>query len=74
MRRTNQIGLRFLLILALCWFSLSLAYSATYTIEQPKETIGVCPDDLPYYWHNTPTLKMAFIMIRPSLPANVPHV
>lgn len=55
MRRTKFIGLRFLFILSLSWLGLSKAYSATtYNIEQPKETIGVCPDDLPYYWHNKP--------------------
>lgn len=52
MRRTVLRNIYSLFIL-LCFLGVGEVYGAgEYIIEKPVETVGVCPDELPYHWHS----------------------
>ena len=52
MKHTNSLYLHLLLVCLGLLMGISTTFGATYDIFKPTETVGVCPADLPYYWHN----------------------
>ena len=52
MRQTTIYMHLLILCFALLWGVSDVFGANTYDIIKPTETVGVCPDELPYYWRN----------------------